>query len=79
MPTGSGVCDVYLFSDRDNVNRFLLKQQFVCLMDESRQNFNQGAVQIRKAVKGNFILGLRNPSAMAGVQVTIEVCAIIKE
>lgn len=79
MPTGSGACDVYLFSDRDNVNRFLAKQQFACLMDESRQNFNQGAVRIRNAVKGDFILGLRNPSALAAVQVTIEVCAIVKE
>jgi hypothetical protein len=48
-------------------------------MEGSRQNFNQGAVQIRDSVKGKFFLGLRNPSALAAIQMTIEVCAIVKE
>jgi hypothetical protein len=79
-PGGSGSCDVFLFADQGNLNRFLAKQpQFAYLMSGTRQNFNQGAVQIRDAVKGNFFLGLRNPSGLAGVQVTVEVCAIVKE
>jgi len=79
-PTGSGTCDVYLFSDQDNLNRFLAKQpRFSFLMEGTRQNFNQGAVQIRDSVKGRFYLGLRNPSAFAAIQLTIEVCAIVKE
>lgn len=79
-PRGAGACDVYLFADRDNLNQFINKQpQFSYLMSGTRQNFNQGAVQVRDAVKGNLFLGLRNPSAFAAVQVTIEVCAIVKE
>jgi hypothetical protein len=79
-PSGSGACDVYLIPDQDNLNRFINKRpQFASLMSGSRQNFNQGAVQVRDAVKGSLFLGLRNPSAVSAVQVTIEVCAIVKE
>lgn len=79
-PSGSGTCDVYLFGDQGSLNQFLAKQpNFASLMSGTRQNFNQGAVQIRDAVKGNLYLGIRNPSALAAVQVTIEVCAIVKE
>jgi len=79
-PSGAGVCDVYLFGDRGNLDRFLAKQpQFSYLMSGTRQNFNHGAVQIRDAVTGNYFLGLRNPSGLSAVQVTVEVCAIVKE
>jgi hypothetical protein len=79
-PGGSGACDVYLFPDRGNLDRFLAKQpQFTYLMSGSRQNINQGAVQVRDVVRGNLFLGLRNPSALTAIQVTIEVCAIVKE
>ncbi|HEY4063644.1 MAG TPA: hypothetical protein VGM30_17170 [Puia sp.] len=79
-PNGTGTCDVYLFADQNNLNRFLGKQpQFSYLMSGTRQNFNQGAVQVRDAVKGSFFLGLRNPSGLSAVQITIEVCAIVKD
>jgi len=79
-PNGSGTCDVYLFSDQNNLNLFLAKQPtFSSVMSGSRQNFNKGAVQIWDVVKGSLFLGLRNPSALQAVQITIEVCAIVKE
>jgi hypothetical protein len=78
--SGSGTCDVYLFADQNNLNTFLSKRgQAHCLMSGTRENFSQGAVEIRDAVQGNYFLGLRNPSGLAAVQITIEVCAIVRE
>jgi len=79
-PSGSGACDVYLFADQNNLNRFITKQgQISYIMGGTRENFNQGAVQIRDAIQGSFFLGLRNPSGLAAVQITIEVCAVVRE
>jgi hypothetical protein len=79
-PTGSGVCDVYVFSDQGNLNRFIEKtENYTSLASAMRENFRHGVVQVRDAVQGSYFLGLRNPSGMSGINVTVEVTAIVKE
>lgn len=77
-PTGAGVCDVYLLKGQISVNDFVIKKgQFTYDLNGSRQNFKDGVVQIKDALKGPYILGIRNPSALAGVNVTIEIAAVV--
>ena len=79
-PTGAGVCDVYVFKDQASVNNFRVKQgQFNYLLADSRENFKQGVVQVRDAISGPFIIGLKNPSAFQGISVNLEIAAIVAE
>lgn len=79
-PNGSGACDVYLLTNQNDLNNFLAKQPRVpCLMSGTRENFNQGVVQVRDTLQGNYFLAMRNPSDIAAVKITIEVSAIVKE
>jgi hypothetical protein len=77
-PTGSNTADVYLL-DKDNVDLFISKEDFKYGGTDSRKNFKDGVVQINDVIKGTYYLGLRNPSADAGVNVSIEVVAVVEE
>jgi len=80
MPTGSGVCDVYLFSDQGNLNKFIQKQDpAMSVTSGMRENFRHGVVQIKDAVQGTYYLGMKNPSGMQGINITVEVTALVKE
>ena len=77
-PTGAGVCDVYLFQDQLSVNNFIGKKgQFNYDLNGTRENFKEGVVRIKDALKGPYILGIRNPSALGGANIGIEVVAIV--
>jgi hypothetical protein len=77
-PTGAGVCDVYLLQDQVSVNDFVNKRgQFTYDPNGSRQNLNDGVVRIKDALKGPYILGIRNPSAFGAVNVNIEIAAVV--
>lgn len=77
-PTGAGVCDVYLIQDQISENDFIAKKgQFTYDLTGTRQNFREGVVRVKDALKGPYILGIRNPSAMEGINIGIEVAAIV--
>jgi len=79
-PSGSGACDVFLMTNPNEVNKFLAKQPFNGVIGrDSRENYISGVVQIKDLLAGSCFLTLRNPSGMDGINVTIEVTAIVKE
>jgi hypothetical protein len=80
-PTGAGVCDVYLMSDQNSVMRYVNKQpgQVSAIMSGSRENFREGVVDIKDALQGTYFLVLRNPSASQGINISIEVAAVVRE
>lgn len=78
---GDGVADVY-YLDADNVPGFSAKRQFNYQPDYSRLNYTTGTVGI--PVDFSFTptpiyIGLRNPSALQAVEVTIEVAVIVRK
>jgi len=82
-PTGSGVIDIYL-CDRTNIDKFIEKVDnwggsYSYIISGSRINFKQGTIQVKDILSGSWYLGFKNPSATTGINITIEVTAIVKE
>lgn len=82
-PTGVAVADVYLF-DRQNVDAFMRKDDLSggrlrWLISGSRENYKQGVVPVRDIRMGTWYLGVKNPSTVDGVNVSLEVVAIVEE
>jgi hypothetical protein len=78
VPGGSGVCDVYVMTNPNEVNKYVNKQPAASfLMNDSRQNYISGVIQVKDFLYGSCFLVLRNPSASQGLNVTIEVTAIV--
>jgi hypothetical protein len=84
IPEGSNSADIYL-CDRANIDKFLAKEDqsffgssFSYTMEGTVQNTKQALVQINDIISGTVYLGLKNPSAMDGMNVSIEVVAIVK-
>lgn len=83
VPPGTGAADVYLLSP-NNVQAFLAK------WDNQGGNFNyhgkysvqkgrQAVVEALDLTSGTYHLGIRNPSTLDGVNVRVEVVAIVEE
>jgi tetratricopeptide (TPR) repeat protein len=83
-PTANGgACDIYL-TDRANIDKFMSKTDnlggsYSYKMEGTRENFKKGVVQIREITSGTWYLGFKNPSASTGVNITVEVAAIVLE
>ena len=83
-PTGNGgACDIYLV-DRPNLDKFIKKVDnlggsFSYILEGTRENFKNGVVQIKGINSGIWFLGFKNPSASTGVNITVEVAAIVEE
>jgi hypothetical protein len=78
VPGGSGVCDVYLMTNPLEVNRYVNKLPAVSfLMNDSREHYISGAVPVKDFLNGSCFLVIRNPSSSRGVNVNIEVTAIV--
>ena len=82
-PTGSESCDIYLF-DKTNSDKFIDKKDkwgnpFTYKIEGSRTGLKSGVVQIRHYDKGIYYLGIKNPSALSSLFVTIEVVAVVEE
>jgi hypothetical protein len=78
VPGGSGVCDVFLMNNPNEVNKYVSKQPAAgFLMTDSRQNYISGVVQVKDFLYGSCFLVLRNPSSSQGLHVTVEVTAIV--
>lgn len=82
-PTGSNSCDVYLL-DKKGSEAFESKADkygsgFSRYTDYTRENFRNGTVQIKDLLQGTFYLGVRNPSLKTGINIKLEVAAIVEE
>ena len=78
VPDGTGICDVYLMTNPNEVIKYVNKKPAVSfLMNDSRQQFGSGAVHVKDYVDGSCFLVIRNPSSYLGVTVNIEVTAIV--
>ena len=83
-PTSNGgACDVYLM-DRINSDKFMEKVDswggtYSYFPEGTRENFHKGTIQIKGITSGNWYLGFKNPSVSTGVNVSVEVAAIVEE
>jgi hypothetical protein len=82
-PTGSAVCDIYLLSE-DNVGKFIDKEDlgfgsYRYLPSGTRENIKNSVVKVNAPLSGRYYLGLRNPSGMVGLNIQIEIIAVVRE
>ena len=83
VPQGSYSIDAYLL-DQSNSDLFAQKVdnnggRFSCYRDGVVTNTRQAVVAINNEKQGVYYLGLKNPSAFDGVNITVEVVAIVAE
>jgi hypothetical protein len=78
QPPGSNYCDVILL-DKNNFSPFEQKVEYSYIKDGSRENFTSGVVQMKCCTNDTYYLGVRNPDSFYGIQVAIEVVAIVLE
>ena len=78
VPVGTGVCDVYLMTNPHEVKKYVNKRPAVSfLMNDSREHCISGVVPVRDFLDGSCFLVVRNPNSTHGVNVNIEVTAIV--
>jgi tetratricopeptide (TPR) repeat protein len=83
VPPGSASIDAYVF-DQPNSDAFLQKVdnnggRFYFSREGSIENTRQGVIEIDDIKQGTVYLGLKNPSTLDGVNVVIEVAAVVEE
>jgi len=83
IPSGDGVCNIYLM-DKVNSDKFMNKadlwgDRLEIRESGSRNNFQDGTVQIKDILAGSWYLGFKNPSTTQGISITVEVVAIVEE
>lgn len=77
-PPGSDYCDVFLI-DHDNYRNFLSKLQFTQYTEGTRTNITSARVKVTGSTQGQYYLGIRNNDLSNGIDVGIEVAAIVYE
>ena len=80
VPEGVATIDVYL-CNRPNIDKFLDKSDlngdtYYYTMEGTVENTKAAVVEIDDVISGTVFLGLKNPSSMNGVHISIEVVAI---
>ncbi|MFL0109079.1 hypothetical protein [Tenacibaculum maritimum] len=83
VPRGSNAIDVYL-CDRKNIDLFRSKVDnnggtYFFISEGSVENTKQAVVEINDVTTSTWYLGLKNPSSLEGVNITIEVVAIVRK
>lgn len=83
VPQGSGSIDVYL-CNRENIDLFQAKADnnggtYSYIMEGTVENTKQAVVQINDVTSNTWYLGLKNPSSLDGINISIEVVAITEE
>ncbi|SKA00990.1 hypothetical protein [Sediminibacterium ginsengisoli] len=77
-PPGANYCDVYLISQETN-QAFLEKKPFREYAEATRENLMSGVVKIKDCCKvGRYFIGMRNNDLTYGIEVMIEVVAIVQ-
>jgi len=85
-PSGVGAVDIFLINSK-GVDNLMAKDIWGIwsytnpgsFKEGTIENAKQGKVRIDDITKGTYYLGLRNPSAGIGVNVNLEVAAIVEE
>ncbi|WP_367769423.1 DUF1036 domain-containing protein [Flavobacterium sp. WC2421] len=77
-PPGNDVCDVYLF-ENEYYNQFLNGTTFNHFPIGTRQNFKSGIVQIRNFPLKNPRIGIKNNDMTFGINVSIQIVAIVSK
>jgi hypothetical protein len=83
VPKGASTIDVYLL-DESNSDLFKMKVDnsdgtFRYVREGTIENTAQGIVQIDDVKSGTIYLGLKNPSTLNGVNIVLEVVAIVEK
>jgi hypothetical protein len=83
-PPGSDYCNAYVLaskSDADKFNKEFNLKAFYYNSKSSRENFKSGSVDVDEPqyIRGRQYLGIHNQSTAYGLNVAIEVVAIVKE
>jgi hypothetical protein len=78
VPSGSSSIDIYT-TDQVGGNLFLNNNEFRYLPEGSVENTRQGVIDINDINTGTYYLAIKNPSELNGVNITIEVVAIVEE
>lgn len=82
IPDGVGSIDVYV-CNRENIDKFKKKVDleggtFFYDYESHVENTKQATIQIDDITSGTVYLGLKNPSGMTGINISIEVVAIVE-
>ncbi|WP_298426143.1 hypothetical protein [uncultured Kordia sp.] len=82
IPEGSSSVDIYL-TDKENIDKFIRKEDndgavLYYYEEGTISNTKSAIVEIDDTNSGTVYLGLKNPSASSGVNISIEVVAIIE-
>jgi hypothetical protein len=78
VPAGTGTCDVYLMTSLLELHKYVNKRAAVSfLTNDSREHFASGAVSVKDFLDGSCFLIVRNPGSARGVNVNIEVTAVV--
>lgn len=78
VPEGTGSINAYLLDQR-NSDWFLQKTEFSYFREGNAMKTSQGVVPIYDALQGTYYIGLQNPGTFDGINITIEVVAVIEE
>jgi hypothetical protein len=78
VPRGTGLCDVFLMTNPNEAIKYVNKQPAISfLMNDSREHFISGAVPVNDYLDGSCFMVIRNPGYSRGVNINIEVTAIV--
>jgi hypothetical protein len=77
-PPGGNVCDVYLL-DNANSKLFEEKQSYTYIESGSRENIKSGIIKMNAGAGQSFYIGIKNPDSFYGIQIAIEVVAVVLE
>lgn len=78
-PPGGNVCDIYLM-DYENSRLFEAKSAYQYLLIGTRENLKSGIVKISSTNNQQpYYIGIKNPDSLYGIQVLIEVVAVVLE
>lgn len=78
VPPGSGSADIIALPP-SQVENFLNKTDYKYYRDISLENARQAVQSVERSYGETLYLGLRNPSAVTGINIVIEVVAIVEE
>lgn len=80
VPPGSGSADIFVIPPEYN-NAFLNKEDnnWRFFSDISLQNTKQAVQTVENNYGNSFYMGLRNPSSLNGINIIIEVVAVVEE
>ena len=82
-PSGVSSADIYL-CDKQNIDLFMQKADnnghpIRYFATGSRENYRQGVVPVKMKGGGLYYLGIKNPEEVDGINVNLEVVAIVEE